>query len=92
MSAAFTLEVPADAQFSVLASEVAGRYIEIVGGTAADRAACEARLSAIVGELGAAPGSSIEIRFAPGPQGLEITAASSGTSRVVTHPLPAKMK
>lgn len=92
MSDAFTLEVPADARFSEIAPAVAGRYVEIIGGTEADRDACETRVAAVVRELDPDPGASIEIRFTPGPQGLEISAVSAGKSRVVTHPLPAKAK
>jgi hypothetical protein len=85
------LTVPVDDRYRVLGPEVASKYAELVGGTAADGASLAAALTEAVDKLLAASGSAdgIELAFEPGPDGVEISLTCGAQSAVVRHPLLA---
>lgn len=91
MSAAFTLSVPAEIQFRDLASDVARKYAELAGGTAADGQALYASVAGeldrlVAGDLDA----DIEMAFESSAAGIGITMRCGERSAVVNQPLPAR--
>jgi hypothetical protein len=84
----FKLTVPADERYRVLAPEVAGKYVELMGGTAADGTALAAALNDAVDTLlaGGGPADGIEVAFRPGADGIEVNVAYGGRSTVINHP------
>ena len=89
---AFSLRVPADAAFRGLAGEVVGRYVELSGGSAAERDAVAAALNGAIDELAAAPGEAVELECRVGASGLEVDVRSGGRSTAVHHPRPAEKR
>jgi len=92
MSVAFTISLPAESPFRELASDVAGKYVELVGGSAAD---AEALASSVAGEietLAGGPGAAVDVRlvFEPTATGVDVTVQCDGRTAVVTRPLPAR--
>ena len=91
MSLPFSLQVPADARYRVLAPEIASRYAEVSGGTKADGQALAAALTEALEGLAreGGPDATFDLRFEPGASGVEVTVRSEGRSTVVRHALPA---
>jgi hypothetical protein len=91
MSQPFTLTVPVDARYRTLAPEVAGRYVEMMGGSAADGQAMAAALTAELDKVAddADEGAGVRLSFHPGVGGVQVTVRCGSHSSVVTHPLPA---
>ena len=89
MSAAFTLRVPADPEFRALANDVVARYVEIAGGSDAERGAFVAALSDAIDGLAGAPGEPLELACTTRPSGFDITVRSGGREVIVHHPSPA---
>jgi hypothetical protein len=91
MSVAFTLSVPAEIQFRDLASDVARKYVELVGGTAADG---QALFTSVAGELERLVDgdldADIEMSFESTDASVGITLTCGARSAVVTQPLPAR--
>ena len=88
MSDPVTLVVPADARYRTLAPELAGKYVEIAGGSAADaKTLSEAVLRALT-TLTAA-GADIDVAFHSEGSRVEITLRCGGRSAVVKHLLRA---
>jgi hypothetical protein len=92
MSLAFTISLPAEPRFRDLASGVAGKYVELVGGSAAD---AEALASSVIGgieDLAGEDGPTSDVRlvFESTPAGVDVTLHCHGRSAVVSHPLPAR--
>jgi len=91
MSYPFTLTVPVDARYRTLGPEVAGRYVELMGGSASEGRALGAALAAELDKLAAADGdeAGVLLSFLPGASGVRVTLRRGGHSSVITHPLPA---
>ena len=87
----FALDVPVDPRFRVLGPEVAGRYVEVLGGGEADRqtfAAAVAEAMATVAR-GAAPDGQIDLKFSTEAAGIAVECRCDGRSSVVRHALAA---
>ncbi len=89
MSQAFTLRVPADPRFRPLAHEVVGRYVEIVGGSEAEREAFTSALIEAVDRLADTSGDVLELTCRVRPSGFDVAITCGGRHAVVQHPLPA---
>jgi len=91
MSDAFTLRVPADARFRTLGPEVASRYVEIVGGSEADRQTLAAAVAGALTDLTAsAPvGASCDVAVTASGAGVEVTVRCGARSSVVRQALTA---
>jgi hypothetical protein len=91
---AFTLRVPADARFRTLAPEVASRYVEIVGGSEADRQTLAAALAGALTDLAAsAPaGASCDFAVSASGTGVEVTVRCGTRSSVVRQALTAAQR
>lgn len=89
-SPVFTLHVPADPEFRSIASEMIGRYVDIVGGTESDRVAFEAALSQAVATMCPNGHGDVEFSCVPLGAGFEIRLSCNGRSSVLRHPLTAE--
>ena len=90
MTDAFTLTVPLDAPFRALAGEVAGRYLELAGGTVDEGRLLAAEVAAAIDRLGASVASSLAVVARMTAGDVSITLEADGQSATVTHPVPAK--
>jgi hypothetical protein len=82
--------VPADPEFRSIASEMIGRYVDIVGGSEADRLAFEAALTRAVDSMCTKPHGDVELSCVPLESGFEIKLTCNGQTSVVRHPLTAE--
>ena len=91
MSESLLLTVPADPRYRVLGPEVAGKYVELVGGSEADGQALAGAVSNALAEIAdqSEPGSHLDLTFRGQPGGIEVTVCCGSRTLVVTHPLPA---
>jgi hypothetical protein len=90
MSDPFSLRVPVDPVYRVLAPEVTGRYVDLLGGGRADR---EALVSSVTEAIDALVGSTyaghVDLVFTPTSDGVQVTLRCDGRSSVVRHALVA---
>jgi hypothetical protein len=86
---AFTLQTSPDSRFRPLLAEVAGRYVELMGASAADCEALTRTLTEQVEAMAAGSHATIEISCTPLAHGIDVTIRANGQSAVVHHPLPA---
>lgn len=91
MSVPFTLSLPLDSRFRLLAPQVAGKYAELSGGGPADAEGLAAAVTAAIDRLAAGGNGDghVDLAFRRGAGGVEIELRCNGRSSVVTHPLPA---
>jgi hypothetical protein len=91
MTRSFTLQVPAEARYRALAPDVAGRYVELLGGGPDDAQALSGAIGEALAALaaGAPAGATVELAFEAGSRGIEVTLRCQGRSVVVTRPLTA---
>ena len=75
-----------------MAADVAGRYVEMAGGTAADAASLGGSLTAALRDAsaGAPDGATIDVAFAPNGTGIEVTVSRGDFRSVIRQPLLAK--
>lgn len=87
----FALQVPADERYRVLAPEIAGKYAELVGGTAADGQTLSADVVDAMRRIttGAAVGAVIDLAFSTHGGRVEIALKCAGQATVVRFALPA---
>jgi hypothetical protein len=85
MTPAFTLHVPAAQPFRALVPEVAAKWVELAGGSAAEGEALTARIADAFSKLvDGDPHSDVELSFAAVVSGrLEVTLRCNGRSAVV---------
>ena len=83
---AFTLQIPADAKYAEVAADAARKFVELMGGGAADAAAfADAVLTAARALTADRP---VTCAFSLQPGGVEaVIAADAGASRVVRQPI-----
>jgi len=82
MPDAFSMLVPIAAPFRALAPELAGRYVELAGGSAEVAATLATAVTAAIDRLssGAAPHSEVGLAFTPNAGGIHVDL-SCGTLR-----------
>jgi hypothetical protein len=92
MSEPFKLTVPADPRYRALGAEVAGKYVEVAGGSEADATALAGALSEAMTDVvdGAANGADVELAFQPTSEGLEVQLACGARTSVFRHRLPVR--
>jgi hypothetical protein len=88
MSHAFTLQVPSVSPFLELTADVATRFAETVGGSAAEAQAFAAEVSTGLAAV-AASGEQIELTFDRVETGVEVSLACGAASRRVHQALLA---
>jgi hypothetical protein len=86
----FTLHVPADPAYRTIACEVAARYVDLAGGTEAQRTAFQALLASKVDELAGGHDADVELSCVADPPGFAVTLTCGGQSAVIRHPVPAE--
>ena len=86
----FTLTVPVDARYRMLAPDVAGKYAELNGGTEADAAAFAEALSEAITELAGADDGEVALKFRPTSEGIDVHLACGGRTSVLRHRFPAR--
>jgi len=91
MSEPLTLVVPVEPRFRALAPELAHKYVELAGGSAADAKTVEDALRASLEALAAtaATDGEVSLTFRVEAHGVEIAVASAGHASVIKQPLPA---
>lgn len=94
MPDALTLTVPADPRYRILGPEVAGKYVELVGGTAADGQALAGAVSTALAEIAdqSEPGAHVDLTLRGQSASIEVTLCCGSRTLVVTHPLPAAQR
>ena len=92
MTGSVKVSVPIEPRYRALATELAGKFVELIGGSATDaRALSDALSSAIDGMAPAAPaGTHVDLIFHAGGGGVEVTVHCGTRSTVVKQPLPAR--
>jgi hypothetical protein len=90
MSHPFVLQVPADERYRGLAPEVAGKYVELSGGSAADGQVLADELTSAMRKMATAKEGVIDLSFTAKNGHVEVTLASGGRSIVVRVALPAR--
>jgi hypothetical protein len=91
MTDPFTLVVPADATYRGLVPEVAGRYAELCGGSAADGAALAEALVGVIDRLadGAGAEVGIDLSFRAEPGSVRVDLRCDGREAVVRQKVGA---
>jgi len=86
-----TLTVPIDPRYRNLGSEAAGKYVELVGGTAADGEAVAAAVATALDAMASEsdPGDHVDLALRGEASAVEVTLACGPRTRTVTHPLRA---
>ena len=89
MHGPFTIRVPVDERYRVLAVELAGKYVEVSGGTAADGRALASALATALDRLAAHASDQAEFDLAYRVAGGQIEVAIGGVGHptVVRQPL-----
>jgi hypothetical protein len=90
MTDVFTLTVSTDARFRGLIGEVAGRYLELAGGTADEGRALAAEVSAAVDRLQTGESSTVAATLRTTAGDVSIRLQEGTRSATVTHRAPAK--
>jgi hypothetical protein len=90
MSYPFVLQVPADERYRGLAPEVAGKYVELSGGSAADGQVLADELNAALRKMAMGEADVVDLSFTAKNGHVEVTLASGGRSTVVRVALPAR--
>jgi hypothetical protein len=92
MPDSFQLTVPADSRFRSLVPDLASRYVEIIGGSAADATALASQLTDALHELIREVGETetIKFDFRPGDAAVEVVLAHDGQVRTLRCPIAAK--
>jgi len=88
---AFSLIVPTDSTFESLAPELATRYAELAGGSAADAHAVGAALRAALARVsvGAVPGEHVNLAFRPEAGGVHVALDCAGKTETLSVTIPA---
>jgi hypothetical protein len=91
MSSAFTLSVPLDSRYRMLAPQVAGKYVELLGGGAADAEGLAVAVTTAIDRLAGTvrDDGHIDLVFRREADRVEVQLSVDGRSSIVKHPLPA---
>jgi hypothetical protein len=90
MSDAFKMHLPFEAAYRAIVPEVAGRYVELLGGSAADAAAMAAAVTSALDRLGegAGPDALVDLSFHPTAASVHIDVSCAGRHETVHVPIP----
>jgi len=90
MADAFSLQIPLEPVYRSLVPEVAGRYAELLGGSAADATALSAAVDAAITKVAAVaePSAEVDLRFRPNGAGVHVDLSCRGRHETVTVPIP----
>lgn len=85
MPESFTLSLPAAGGYDEVAADVAGKYLELAGGTPADRQALSAALRQAIEDVAAAGAADVVCVFGGGASGVEVAVTCGHETRTVTQ-------
>ncbi len=85
---AFSLQLPAEAKYAAIAADAAQKFVELMGGAAADGAAFAAALTEALRDAPSAAGPW-HCAFSYEPAGVEVVVTAGSASMVVRHPIAA---
>ena len=90
MTDAFKLHLPVDEPYRALAPEVASRYAELTGGSAADAAVLAQALSTAIDRLAkaAGPNAQMDLAFRPNHAGVHVDVSCAGRQETVHVTIP----
>lgn len=91
MSTRFSLQVPIDDPFRSLGTEIAAKFVDVLGGASADGETLADAVQAAMTEVSAghAPHAIVQLAFESNSGGLQVTLQCGGRSTVVRHALAA---
>lgn len=89
MGDAFSMQIPLEPAYRALVPEVAGRYAELLGGSAADAAALSGAVEAAMARLAASfdPHTAVDLRFRPNGAGVHVELSCADRHETVTVPI-----
>jgi hypothetical protein len=92
MSDSVTVRVPLEARYRVLAPELASKYAELIGGSAAEARSLSEALEAALEKMGHSAGADahVDLLFRAGAGGVEVDLRCGTHSAVIKQPLPAR--
>jgi len=92
MTGSLKVSVPIDARYRALATELAGKFVELIGGSPTDAQALSHALSGAVDSIAPASDAEqhVDLTFHAGAGGVEVTVRCGARSTVVKQPLPAR--
>jgi hypothetical protein len=87
----FSLSVPLDAQYRILAPEVAGKYAELLGGSPADAENFAAAIGKVLDELavGSSAGAHVDLKFRREGDGIHVDFRAGTRTSTLTHSIAA---
>ena len=90
MADAFSLQVPLEPAYRALVPEVAGRYAELLGGSAADAAALTGAVEAAITAMtaGLEPSTPVDLRFQTNGAGVHVELSCRDRHTTVTVQIP----
>jgi hypothetical protein len=90
MADAFSLQIPLEPAYRALVPEVASRYAELLGGTAADAAALTDAVEAAMTKIAAGlePSTAVDLSFRPNGAGVHVELSCQDRHTTVTVPIP----
>ncbi len=86
-SVVFTLQVPAEAPFRSLASEVAARYLEISGGTAPAVSTMAGEVARLADAMATDGAEDLNLAFSRRPGIIEVALSTGADTRRCTAPV-----
>lgn len=92
MTGSVNVRIPVEPRYRALATEVAGKFVELIGGSPTDAQALSDALSTALD--GIAPSTEgeahVDLTFHAGTGGVEVAVRCGARSAVVKQPLPAR--
>jgi len=87
----FSLSLPLDSRYRVLAPEVAGKYAELLGGSPADAECVAGAVSAALDEFaaGSSPDALVDMKFRREADGIHIDLHCGARTSTLKHLLAA---
>jgi hypothetical protein len=82
---AFTLQIPADPRYAAVAADAAGKFVELMGGKAAEAAAFGAALAKAARDLAARSHGPLTVAFSLQPAGVEAVVEAGAAGSVTLH-------
>jgi D-serine deaminase-like pyridoxal phosphate-dependent protein len=90
MAESFRLQIPVEMTYRALVPEVAGRFAELSGGSAADAASLATAISSAIETVtvGAGPEAHVDVSFATESTGVHVGVACNGQRTSVSVKIP----
>jgi len=92
MTGSVKVSVPIEARYRALATDLAGKFVELIGGSPTDAQALTDALSSAVESIAPATetGTHVDLTFHAAAGGVEVDVRCGARATVVKQPLPAR--